>query len=104
MTRYKGDDTQAFGKDFITINLNNPNQYEISKVEFVVNSGCIRKPFTNPVFPLKVNFTSKETAKFTLHNTGYLIAYDNKGRPKQCNGKIEFNFENGVIIPCGVCC
>lgn len=97
MAEYKGDDTAAFGNNFITITLDNPLGYPISKAEFVVNAGCIRKTFLNPVFPLIVNFNTEDTQKLGFKNTGHLIVWDNEGRPKQCDGFITFEFKNGVI-------
>ena len=45
---FKTDDTAAFGNNFITINLDNPQGYEITKAVFVCN--CLTKTFENPVF------------------------------------------------------
>lgn len=95
MTIYKGDNTAAFGNNFITITLNNPLGYTVSKVVFVC--GCIQKSYNNPEFPLVINFTSEETSKFGAVNVGYLVAYDAQGRQKTCNGKVMFNAVNGVI-------
>lgn len=100
MTRiknFKGNNTQAFDKHFMRINLINPQSLDVnySRIDFVC--GGIRKVFYNPVFPLYVDFTSEETAKLSFNNVGYLIAYDNLGRSEQCQGYIEFSFQNGVI-------
>ena len=40
---FMGDNTGAFGNSFITINLDNPLEYEVSKAIFVC--GCIQKVF-----------------------------------------------------------
>jgi len=92
---YKGDDTGSFGNTFITIDINNPLGYPISKAIFVC--GCIEKSFENPIFPLTVNFTSEETRKLGAINTGYLVVYDSQGRQRTCNGSITFNATKGVI-------
>ena len=97
---YKGDNTGAFGNTFLTINLNNPLGYTISKAIFV--TGCIQKPYENPEFPLQINFTSEETPKLGATNVGYLVVFDSQGRQKTCNGKVIFNAINGVI--CNVQC
>lgn len=92
---YKGDNTGAFGNSFITINLNNPLGYTISKAIFVC--GVINKTFENPVFPIVINFTSSETSKLCVSNICYLVVYDSQGRQKTCNGTLRFKAQNGVI-------
>lgn len=99
---FKGDDSGAFGNTFITINLDNPLGYPISKAIFVC--GCIQKPFKNPVFPLRINLTSQETAKLRSSNVCYLVVYDSEGRQKTCQGSLTFNAQNGVINNGGICC
>lgn len=98
---FKGDNTGAFGNSFITINLDNPEGYEISKVVFVCD--YIQKTFNNPVFPLVVNLNEAETAKLRPSNVCYLVAYDADGRQKTCKGTLTFNAQNGVIGN-GTCC
>lgn len=96
---FKTDNTGAFGNNFITININNPLEYVISKAEFVVNGGMPKiKPFLNPVFPLVVNFTSEQTAQLKSGpNTGKLIVWDAQGRQLTCRGTLTFGVENGAI-------
>lgn len=100
---YKTDDTAAFGNRFITINLENPFEYPISKAIFVC--GCLKKTFENPVFPLVINFSSQETANLSVSNTCYLVVYDSEGRQKTCKGTLTFKAQNGVL-PDGrrICC
>ena len=92
---HKGDNTKAFGGNYITIYLDNPAEFVISKVIFSV--GCIVKEYPNPEFPLKVNFNSKETAALNYVNTGYLTAFDEFGRERVCDGSITFYVVNGVL-------
>lgn len=92
---YKNDDTGAFGNNFITVNLDNPNDYEISRVVFVC--GCITKNFDNPTFPIVINLSSKETATLKSSNVCYLVAYDSEGRQKTCKGTLTFGAQNGVL-------
>lgn len=99
---FKGDNTGAFGNDFITINLDNETEYTISKAIFVC--GCIKKTYENPTFPLVINFTSEETSKMRGSNVCYLVAYDSEGRQKTCQGTLTFNAQNGVITNDGTCC
>lgn len=98
---YMGDNTAAFGNNFITINLNNPLNYPISKAVFVCN--CLTKTFKNPVFPIVINFDSQETGQLRTSNTCYLVVYDSQGRQKTCKGNLTFKAQNGVINN-GACC
>ena len=97
---YKGDDTGAFGNNFITINLNNPLNYPVSKVEFIINGGgCLPvKEYNNPTFPLRINFSREETEKFLGVNVCRLRAYDENGLRKTCNNSLTFYAQNGVIV------
>lgn len=95
MTRFKGDDTNAFGKTFITIELDNPYEFEISKAIFIV--GCIKKEFENPVFPLRINFTSEESKKLQFKNTAYLVVFDSESRQQTCERTLTFPMKEGVI-------
>ena len=98
---YKGDNTGAFGNSFITINLSNPLDYPISKAIFVC--GCFQKTFENPIFPLKINFTSEETKKLNISNVCYLVVFDSLNRQKTCKGTLIFKAQNGVLSN-GICC
>ena len=99
---FKGDDTSAFGTSFITIYLDNPAGFEISKAIFVC--GCLKKTYENPSFPLVINFTSEETSKMRGSNVCYLVVYDSEGRQKTCQGTLTFDAQNGVITNDGTCC
>lgn len=94
----KGDNTAAFGNNYITININNPLGYVISKAEFVVNSGNPKlQPIENPQFPIVINFTSEQTAQLQANNTGKLVVWDEQGRQLTCKGTLNFSAQNGVI-------
>ena len=95
MTRFKGDNTGAFGGNFITIDLVNPYEFEVSKAIFIV--GCVKKEFENPVFPLTINFDEEESKRLNFKNTAYLVVYDSEGRQKTCKGTLNFPMKEGVI-------
>ena len=97
---FKGDDSGAFGNNFITINLENPLEYPISKAIFVC--GCITKEYINPVFPWVINFSSAETSHLKATNICYLVVYDSEGRQRTCKGTLTFKAQNGVICNGGV--
>lgn len=85
----KGDSTSAFGNSFLEINLENADDYIVSKVVFVC--GAVRIEYDNPVFPLTVNLTSEQTSQLKCgNNTAYLIAYDENNQPQTCEGSITF--------------
>ena len=96
---FTGDDTGAFGTNFIKINLKNPDNYTVSKVEFIINNGCIPpKEYPNPVFPLIINFSRNESVKFQPVNVCRLRAYDENGLRKTCKNFLTFYAQNGEII------
>lgn len=99
---FKGDDTGAFGNNFITINLENPLNYPVSKAVFVCN--CITKSFEEPEFPLIINFDSSETSRLRAANTCYLVVFDTQGRQKTCKGTLTFKTQDGVMNNGGTCC
>lgn len=102
---FKGDNTGAFGNNFLTIKVVNPDLHQISKLLFSVNGGCIQKPFYGKDYNyfqqeeivLSVNFDSKETQKLNATNVGNLIAYDEHGNQYTCIESVKFYAQNGVI-------
>lgn len=92
---FKGDNTGAFDNDFLEIELENPNNYTISKAIFVC--GKIKKVYENPVFPLKINLDEAETSKLKYSNNCYLVVYDAEGRQETCEGTLTFFGEKGVL-------
>lgn len=85
---YKGDDTGAFNRNFLTINLAGADDFLITKAEF--RCGEVVKSFENPEFPITVNLTADETAKLQNSNTCYLAVYDENGLKKTCSGGFTF--------------
>ena len=109
---FKGDDTAAFGGNFLTIKVLNPQLFKISKLIFSVNGGIIQKPFKGEDYDyfqaeeriLIVNFTSQETQKLSASNIGNLIAYDEHGLQETCVQSVKFYAQNGVICNAKCCC
>lgn len=109
---FKGDNTAAFGNNFITITVKNPLQYEISKIEFITNSSTCIPPkvftdenhFTTENIELTVNYDSSETLKLKNgSNVGNLVVYDMAGRRATCQQSLVFYAKNGVILKNGQC-
>ena len=92
---YRGDDTDAFGQRFITINLENATGLTITKAEF--KCGYLLKTFENPVFPIDISLTSEETSKLSQNNSCYLAIYDEQGRKHTCNGYLTFTSKREVV-------
>lgn len=110
---FKGDATDAFGNNFITITIHNPLLYPISKIEAITNSGCCidNKPFedeshfTTETIELVVNYSSAESVKLNQGaNTLNIVAYDMQGRQKTCPQTLTFYAQNGVITKNGQSC
>lgn len=109
---FKGDNTAAFGGNFLTIKVYNQQLYPISKLIFSVNGGCIQKPFYGKDYNnfqqeeilLSVNFDSNETKKLSASNVGNLIAYDMENRQYTCVQSMKFYAQNGVITDAKCSC
>lgn len=106
-TIYKGDDTSAFGNNFIKIIISNPEQRPISKIVFSVNGGLITKEFTDESnfttdeIELYVNFNSTETAQLSGKNVGNVYCFDMHNRQYTCRQSLIFSAINGVICKHG---
>lgn len=80
----KGDDTNAFDFSFLTIELDNPEEYTISKAELRI--GILIKTFKNPTFPLEVSLNREETMLLSeCGNQCYLALYDMENRKYTCD-------------------
>ena len=92
---YKGDDTGAFDQNFIKIDIENSSQYKISKV--ILQCGPVQKIYSNPTFPIYVNFTHDESLRLYQDSTCYLQVFDEKGRRTTCEGTLNFTAKAKVI-------
>ena len=94
-TLYRFDDTDAFGQEYMTINVTIPEGWEVSKAEW--RAGSVLKTFENPVFPLNLVLSSEETGKLQNVNVCYLAIYDTQGRKQTCEGKLKFYTQAEVV-------
>lgn len=85
-----GDNTAAFGGNFLTITLRNESGVEVVIKKAVFACAGIRLEFENPVFPLTINLTEEQTAKLQCQNTCYLAVWDDQDRKKTCTGSFSF--------------
>ena len=96
MTIHRGDDTDAFGFGFLTINLENPDNLTITKAE--IRIGVIVKTFNNPVFPLQVSLNSQETELLNeFGNKCYMAIYDTNNKKYTCEGTLCFKASPKVV-------
>ena len=92
----KGDDTNAFGFSFLTIELYNPEEYTISKAELRI--GILTKTFNNPTFPLEVSLNREETMMLSeCGNQCYMAIYDDQNRKITLEGTFTFSAEPKVV-------
>ncbi len=85
-----GDNTGAFGGNFLTINLKNETGTPLVVSKAVFACGPVRIEFENPEFPLVVNLNEAQTAQLSCCNTVYLAVWDSEGRKRTCSGSINF--------------
>lgn len=93
---YRGDDTNAFGRIFLTVNATIPDGFVVSKVEIAIGKLPLFV-YENPEFPLYIELTSDMTKKLEDKNNVYMKAYDNFGRGQTCKGTIVIETRDGVI-------
>lgn len=95
MTLYRGDDTNAFGSSFITINLATTLDVAITKAVF--QCGTLKKVFDNPTFPLQIELTALETRILPANNTCYLAVWDENNKKRTCSGSLVFTTQSQVV-------
>lgn len=95
MTLYRGDDTDAFGSSFITINIQTEISVTITKAVF--QCGKIKKVFNNPVFPLSIELSADETKSLPANNLCYLAVYDENGKKRTCEGSLQFSTQSQLV-------
>lgn len=95
MTLFRGDDTDAFGSSFITINIETEVEVTITKAVF--QCGTIKKVFDDPTFPLSVELTAEETKGLPANNLCYLAVYDSNGKKRTCSGSLQFSTQSQVV-------
>lgn len=95
MSIRKGDDTDAFDFSWLTVNLDNPEGFKITKAE--IRIGTLLRVFNNPVFPLEISLNRNDTSKLRENNMCYMAIYDTKGRKYTCKGNLCFKTEPRVV-------
>lgn len=96
MSIHKGDDTDAFGFRFLTVVLENAEEYTITKAE--VRIGVVKKVIENPQFPLRISLNNEETEQLNIWcNKCYLAVYDENGKKYTCEGTLSFKASPKVV-------
>ena len=94
MTIYQGDNTEAFGGNFLIINISSELKELpiISRAEIRIEN--IIKKIENPVFPLIINLNERETSQLKKMNKIYMALYDIDGKKRTCSGSLSFEAES----------
>lgn len=96
MTVRKGDDTNAFDFSFLTVELDNPEDFLITKAEIKI--GTIVKTIENPEFPLEISLSNEETIRLNeCRNQCFMAVYDDVGRKYTCEGTLTFPASPKVV-------
>ena len=96
---YRGDDTNSFSQDFILIDAEFPDDTwaeRVSRADFKCGNLPVMV-FENPVFPIKVNLSSAQTALLKDVNNCYLAVYDENGYKQTCEGQLTFQTRRKVV-------
>ena len=96
MTRYKGDDFNAFDEEWALIVVDIPEDWIVTKAEFKVGN-LPKMTFPDPIFPIPVNLDSSQSIGLKDVNTCYLAIYDYLGRKKTLDGSWTFVAEDEVV-------
>lgn len=92
---FQGDNTQAFGGNFLQIYLTaedvNGNEIPLPPIDkVIVRVGSVVK-YYDPAPIIDVNFTEEETATFSTYNTLYVATYDELKRKQTPVGSFVFS-------------
>lgn len=97
-TLFKGDDTNSFGQNFLTINIKNiPDGFTVERMEVKIGSLDIIEVDDFTEFPIRINLNSEQTRELSDVNTIYIALYDNEGLKKTINKSITFTARSEVV-------
>ena len=97
-TLFKGDDTNSFGQNFLTINIKNiPDGFTVERMEVKIGSLDIIEVDDFTEFPIRINLNSEQTRELSDVNTIYIALYDNEGLKKTINNSITFTARSEVV-------
>lgn len=93
---YKGDDTSAFGNNFIRVKAKIPEGFIITKAKIRIGNLPI-VTVMNPTFPLIINLTAAQTRQLSTQNECYMAVYDEQNRKRTCTGVLKFIAKDEVV-------
>ena len=96
---FRGDSTSSFSQNFLEIYAEFPDDTwaeRVTMAQFKIENLPVMT-FENPVFPLKINLTSAQTALLKDVNNCYLAVYDENGLKQTCEGQLTFTTRRRVV-------
>ena len=93
---YRGDDWDAFDQEWARIEVDIPEDWEISRAEFRVGDLPVMT-FIDPVFPIPVSLAGYQTDRLKDVTSCYLAIYDRQGRKQTLNGSWTFQTKEKVV-------
>ena len=91
----RGDDTGAFGQDWLKVNVDIPATWIVSRAELRI--GDLLLSMESPEFPMLINLTSSQTAQLKDKNACYLALYDEDGLKQTIEGTYTFSTRKQVV-------
>ena len=95
-TYYRGDDFDAFDQEWLQIDVEIPEDWDVSRAEFKVGN-LPTMVFNDPLFPMNVSLASYQTAGLKDVSTCYLALYDRRGRKQTLEGSWTFVTKERVV-------
>ena len=92
---FRGDDTAAFGQNWLRINVDIPLTWIVSRAELKI--GDILLTMEAPEFPVLINLTASQTAQLKDKNACYLALYDENGLKQTIEGTYTFTTRKQVV-------
>lgn len=92
---FRGDDTAAFGQNWLRIEADYPLDWVVTRCDFKVGNLPVMT-FENPEFPIDVNLTSSQTKLLKDVNSCYLSLYDEDDLKITCEGTFIFETRKQV--------
>lgn len=96
---YQGDDTNAFGRNFIKVNV--PKGVEPNLItKCIFQCGDLQKTYNSPKFPFYINFSSEESKKLDYQNVCYIQLFDSEDRKITLRGNLQVIANKQAIKDC----
>lgn len=88
-TYYRGDDFNAFGQEWVEINVELPEEWDVARMEFKVGNLPVMA-FREPTFPMNISLDSYQTAGLKDVSECYMAIYDREGKKQTLCGSWTF--------------